>query len=105
ESWGATDHTAYNHQLERHLRELSATAPGPTWIVPIAIEAFQSWCRGNGRDSATSDTRAGYAADQARTHPNDLITWPPQRNQPCWCRSGRKYKKCCGHPAALTTTD
>jgi tetratricopeptide (TPR) repeat protein len=23
------------------------------------------------------------------------VAWPPGRNQPCWCGSGRKYKKCC----------
>jgi hypothetical protein len=27
------------------------------------------------------------------------ISWPPARNGPCWCDSGRKYKKCCGNPA------
>ena len=105
ESWGTTDQTDYNRQLERHLRKFSVTAPGPTWIAPIAIEAFQSWCRRNGRDPATSDTRASYAADQARTAPNQLLAWPPERNQPCWCHSGHKYKKCCGHPTALTTTE
>ncbi|MBA3866097.1 MAG: SEC-C domain-containing protein, partial [Solirubrobacterales bacterium] len=21
---------------------------------------------------------------------------PPGRNDPCWCSSGRKYKRCCG---------
>lgn len=24
--------------------------------------------------------------------------WPPGRNDPCWCGSGRKHKKCCGAP-------
>lgn len=24
------------------------------------------------------------------------VEWPPQRNQPCWCGSGTKYKRCCG---------
>ena len=24
------------------------------------------------------------------------IAWPPERNQPCWCGSENKYKKCCG---------
>jgi hypothetical protein len=23
------------------------------------------------------------------------LTWPPGRNDPCWCGSGTKYKKCC----------
>lgn len=25
------------------------------------------------------------------------ITWPPGRNDACWCGSGRKYKRCCGN--------
>lgn len=24
------------------------------------------------------------------------VPWPPERNQPCWCGSDQKYKKCCG---------
>ncbi|WP_200834412.1 SEC-C metal-binding domain-containing protein [Amycolatopsis alkalitolerans] len=28
----------------------------------------------------------------------DGIPWPPGRNEPCWCGSERKYKKCCGAP-------
>jgi tetratricopeptide (TPR) repeat protein len=24
------------------------------------------------------------------------IHWPPGRNEPCWCGSGDKYKRCCG---------
>jgi hypothetical protein len=27
---------------------------------------------------------------------NPGVPWPPERNQPCWCESGRKYKRCCG---------
>jgi uncharacterized protein YecA (UPF0149 family) len=57
------------------------------------------------RDPAASETRAGYAADQARTQPSTLIAWPPERNHPCWCGSSRKYKKCCGHPTALAAAD
>ena len=29
------------------------------------------------------------------------IAWPPGRNQPCWCGSGRKYKKCCAAPTSV----
>jgi hypothetical protein len=38
---------------------------------------------------------AEYAADVAR-QPARTATRPPGRNKPCWCGSGRKYKKCCG---------
>jgi hypothetical protein len=31
--------------------------------------------------------------------------WPPGRNEPCWCSSGRKYKKCCGPAPARPMHD
>lgn len=100
--WDAREHPDYCHRLERHLRDLAEHTATPTWIVPIGLEGFQRWCTREQRDPASADTRAEYAADQARTNPASLITWPPERNQPCWCHSGRKYKKCCGHPAAVS---
>jgi uncharacterized protein YecA (UPF0149 family) len=27
--------------------------------------------------------------------PGPLLEWPPGRNDPCWCGSRTKYKKCC----------
>ncbi|WP_285588092.1 SEC-C domain-containing protein [Actinomycetospora sp. NBRC 106378] len=27
--------------------------------------------------------------------PGPELEWPPGRNDPCWCGSGSKYKKCC----------
>ncbi len=33
------------------------------------------------------------------TPEGELIPWPPERNDPCWCGSGVKYKKCCGRPS------
>lgn len=48
---------------------------------------------GRDGDPAGSVIRAGYArrlADGATQ-----IAWPPERNEPCWCGSGGKYKKCC----------
>ena len=32
-----------------------------------------------------------------------VIAWPPGRNQPCWCGSGRKYKKCCAATSVVDT--
>ncbi|WP_232835980.1 SEC-C domain-containing protein [Actinocorallia populi] len=32
------------------------------------------------------------------TPEGELVPWPPERNDPCWCGSGAKYKKCCGRP-------
>ena len=38
-----------------------------------------------------------------RTHPT-LVSWPPARTDPCWCGSGRKYKRCC-RPHGLGSAD
>lgn len=103
QDWGTTDHTTYTRQLQRHLVDRQAAAVSSTWISPIHLEAFRDWCQRHDRDPAGSDTRASWAAEQARTNASDLIAWPPERNQPCWCGSTRKYKKCCGHPTVLTT--
>jgi tetratricopeptide (TPR) repeat protein len=104
EDWDSPDYTHYNHRLERHLHNLSAADPTYLWIAPIHLDAFQRWCHTTGRDPATSTARAGYAADRARSAAPELIPWPPPRNAPCWCGTGRKYKKCCGHPSIGHTT-
>ena len=79
------------------------TAHGPTLIAPIQVDRLRSWCSRTGNDPASGSARASYAAELARTASADLIAWPPARNEPCWCRSGRKYKQCCGHPSVAAT--
>ncbi|MGH9120915.1 MAG: SEC-C metal-binding domain-containing protein [Acidimicrobiales bacterium] len=45
-------------------------------------------------DAGSGEARSSYAADIARR--GAALPWPPGRNAPCWCGSGRKYKTCCG---------
>ena len=33
--------------------------------------------------------------DGPEPDPGPRLAWPPGRNDPCWCGSGAKYKKCC----------
>ena len=96
--WDSTDYRDYTHRLERHVHNLTAAGPVALWITPIQIDAFQRWCHNTSHDPATASARAGYAAERARIATPELIAWPPARNAPCWCGTGRKYKKCCGHP-------
>jgi SEC-C motif len=102
DDWGTTDHTEYNRRLQRHLAEMPP-AHGPAWIAPIRIDRLRSWCARTGNDPACGSARSHYAAQLARTAPDELIAWPPARNAPCWCDSGRKYKQCCGHPIVAAT--
>jgi len=42
------------------------------------------------------------AYPELRTVASSAMTaWPPERNAPCWCGSGVKYKRCC-RPRGLT---
>jgi tetratricopeptide (TPR) repeat protein len=104
QSWGTTDHATYNRQLQRHLVKLTDMTPATStaaWIVPVHLTAFHSWCEDSGHDPSTPEARSAYAAELVRLQAPGLICWPPQRNTSCWCSSGRKYKKCCGHPSVL----
>jgi hypothetical protein len=64
---------------------------------------------------ATPELLAAMLSDSADAdaEPGPRLAWPPGRNDPCWCGSRAKYKKCClprgrdgaeaGPPPAETT--
>jgi tetratricopeptide (TPR) repeat protein len=105
QDWDSTDYSDYTHRLERHLHEIDAARTADLWIAPIQIEPFQRWCQSTHRDPATASARADYAAERTRIGAPELISWPPARNAHCWCGTGRKYKKCCGHPNVTRAPD
>ena len=95
---GGRPHADYCRALQARLTEAADAGATSLRIAPIRIDALMAWCAERGVDP--DDARADYAADLARTSPDQVITWPPGRNATCWCGSTRKYKKCCGAPTA-----
>ena len=93
---GRRPHSQYCRALQTKLADAANAGMTGIRIAPIRIDALQAWCIEHGKDPATA--RADYVANLARTNPQQLISWPPGRNEPCWCGSTRKYKKCCGAP-------
>jgi tetratricopeptide (TPR) repeat protein len=86
-------YTTYCARLELLLRDLQSQGVKRLALAPITIDEYLAWCAEHDRDPADSDTRASYATELIG---RDIAQpWPPQRNQPCWCGSERKYKKCC----------
>ena len=76
------------------LRDLKAQGVKRFALIPIQIDEYLAWCTEHDRDPQLSDTRASYSTMLLG---RDIAEpWPPQRNEPCWCGSHRKYKKCCG---------
>jgi hypothetical protein len=93
---GGRPHAEYCRALQARLTEAADAGATGLHIAPIRVDTLLAWCAERGADP--DDARADYAADLARTHPDEVIAWPPGRNASCWCGSSRKYKKCCGAP-------
>jgi tetratricopeptide (TPR) repeat protein len=91
-----TDHTDYRRDVEEVVR--SWAGQGKLSVVHLDIPGLLDFAAREGKDPARRGTRLDYCntLDEHRG-----VAWPPQRNSPCWCGSGRKYKKCCGAPGFL----
>jgi hypothetical protein len=66
-------------------------------VLAGRVEGLARYAAHLGVDATDADVREGYAQTLwARP-------WPPGRNEPCWCGSGVKYKKCCLTRARIST--
>jgi len=94
------DYDTYAQRLQREARAYSDAGAAHVRIVSATLAEFEEYARQQGRDASVADTRRAFGEWYAMTgHPGRVLLWPPARNGPCWCDSGRKYKKCCGAPA------
>ena len=91
---GIVDHATYCRRMEGRLREASDAGMTAIRIAPLRWAEYTSWREANQEDGDPAQLRAQYAAVLC-SDPSRVSTWPPGRNEPCWCGSGRKYKKCC----------
>lgn len=76
----------YYREVERALRAYGERVTVLHRSSEIILEAVKVGAAGR------ADPRAvvKLSSDSVRT------AWPSGRNQPCWCGSGIKYKRCCG---------
>ncbi len=84
------DHEAYCHRIELNLRAAAAKEPGSPDVAPLNVDALTERF---GDDAGEPLSRATLGATLARN--GEAMSWPPGRNDTCWCQSGRKYKQCC----------
>jgi tetratricopeptide (TPR) repeat protein len=91
EEYTETDEEYYP-AVERRWRE-AAESGVPMRVVPAIVAELVAFAESLGGSPTDSEVRERYAL----TVPEErTLRWPPQRNAPCWCGSGAKYKKCCG---------
>ncbi|MDQ3660575.1 MAG: tetratricopeptide repeat protein [Actinomycetota bacterium] len=93
EDWTSISHPEYCRSIERELQRFREAGTGIRWVAPINIDEYVQWCEQKERDPEESSSRANYAAEVVRT--GTARVWPPGRNDPCWCGSMAKYKRCC----------
>lgn len=96
EDWGQVAHAEYCRRLEGQAKWMRVQGMPARGIAPIVVEKFVAWCEE--QDRSPEDARAVYAAHLLLN--GEAISWPPGRNEACWCGSQRKYKKCCASASA-----
>lgn len=90
-----TGHREYSRAIEARVKRIARHVGGRRMhISPLTVVGLEDHASGQGEHPGSAQARSGYAAEVLRT--GDAMSWPPGRNDPCWCGSGRKYKKCCG---------
>ncbi|MFE7748669.1 SEC-C domain-containing protein [Streptomyces sp. NPDC057428] len=93
------DYDAYAARIQREARGYDEAGAARVHLVVGTLVDFEAYALREGRDPAGQETRQEYGEWRSVAHPEQTLLWPPARNGPCWCDSGRKYKKCCGSPA------
>jgi tetratricopeptide (TPR) repeat protein len=88
------DPDAYCKVIEVRLREVRAATGRAPSVAPLQVEAFLEFASEQGLDPSTGGARSSFAAFLGSR--DETVPWPPGRNDPCWCGSGSKYKRCCG---------
>lgn len=63
--------------------------------APAGESEFRAGASRRGTTRADHRSRSSYVHSDQREAAAEQ-RWPPGRNEPCWCGSERKYKRCCG---------
>ena len=78
-------------QVDRAMRALKAAHGQTPALVRAPADAVAGWAAPYGYEGEEAvDLYAAVAPDV------ELVPWPVARNEPCWCGSGHKHKRCCG---------
>lgn len=98
ESYG-DDYASYAERPQTDACTYTEAGATRVHIVKPTLASYEEFAAGEGLPVDDAGTRRTYSRHVLRDRPEQAPVWPPPRNGPCWCESGRKYKKCCGSPA------
>jgi len=89
----SADPEQVSRERELDNRTLSELGYARIEMVPMSTAKLAHFVERTGGDP-DDHTVLGACVDE-RAEQTTMITWPPDRNDPCWCGSDSKYKKCC----------
>ena len=89
---GLEEWDAHRTGIERQLQEFRASGPGDFALVDGSVDELIAFGREVG-EPVTKQLVERYAGTFNAADAE--ASWPPGRNEPCWCGSGQKYKRCC----------
>jgi hypothetical protein len=80
----------HRSKVEGALAMLSATGVPTLGLLRGSFAELAGFAAARGLPVTDEEVRDEWAGQI-----EDVRNWPPPRNEPCWCESGLKYKKCC----------
>lgn len=90
-------HDNYRREVEATLRGHGHGGDGSRVVVmPLDVAGLLQFAEAEQLDPSSRQTRMAY--NMSLPEEGRAVGWPPSRNAPCWCSSGRKYKQCCAAP-------
>jgi len=87
------DWDTYRARTERSMSHAAEYSAERITMVPGSVDAIAAFAEARGHQTVDREVLDEYI-EEVEPDP-DAMTWPPERNAPCWCGSGAKYKKCC----------
>jgi hypothetical protein len=79
--------------IETALAQWSAAGSANLAVVSGAVGELTAHAERLGVPADDEDAVEGYV--ESLDESGRVVEWPPGRNDPCWCGSGAKYKRCC----------
>ncbi|MEU3250012.1 SEC-C domain-containing protein [Streptomyces sp. NPDC006997] len=87
-------HEEHLATIEASLRELAASGTANLGTVTGTVPSYEAFAASEGTSPADAALLPQYATTLAAR--GRAVEWPPQRQAPCWCASGRAYGDCHG---------
>jgi hypothetical protein len=97
-----TDWDEHRASVERGVSD-AATGGDAVFVVAGAVEGLLATAAF--ADAPPTDPQVCERYEDEAVELGEAVPWPPQLAEPCWCRSGQAYEKCCHRRGVQATPE